>query len=153
MKKRCTAQSAFFNLCTRICLVFCSVATFSYANIITVTNTNDSGPGSLRHAVVDAKDGDTIFSFAGPPSCPFCWQPVAISENFDGVTPPALPPGWLATNAQGPPPLWVTSDSGLPMPPADTTPNSLFVDDPAVISDKRLDGWGSLISSKPAAFY
>jgi len=82
-----------------------------------------------------------ILSFAGPTSCPFCWQPIAISENFDGVTPPALPPGWLATNSQGPPPLWITSNSGLPMPPADTPPNALFIDDPAVVSDKRLDGW------------
>jgi len=30
------------------------------ANIITVTNTNDSGPGSLRQALVDVHDGDTI---------------------------------------------------------------------------------------------
>jgi hypothetical protein len=30
------------------------------ANIITVTNTNDSGPGSLRQALADANDGDTI---------------------------------------------------------------------------------------------
>src|SRR5206468_7595987 len=29
-------------------------------NIVTVTNTNDSGPGSLRQALVDANDGDTI---------------------------------------------------------------------------------------------
>lgn len=27
---------------------------------ITVTNANDSGPGSLRQAVVDAMPGDTI---------------------------------------------------------------------------------------------
>ena len=57
------------------------------------------------------------------------------------MTPPALPPGWLATNAQGPPPLWVTSDSGLPTPPADTLPNAFFIDDPPTVSDKRLDGW------------
>ena len=57
------------------------------------------------------------------------------------MTPPALPPGWLATNAQGPPPLWVTSDSGLPTPPADTLPNAFFIDDPPIVSDKRLDGW------------
>src|SRR6266545_576941 len=76
-----------------------------------------------------------------PLPCPGCWQPVTRSENFDGVTPPALPPDWLATNALGPPPLWVTSDSGVPMPPADTPPNALFIDDPAVVSDKRLDGW------------
>src|SRR5215469_12184500 len=30
------------------------------ANIITVTNTNDSGAGSLRQALADANDGDTI---------------------------------------------------------------------------------------------
>ena len=30
------------------------------ANLITVTNTNDSGPGSLRQALADANDGDTI---------------------------------------------------------------------------------------------
>src|SRR5436309_15597040 len=29
-------------------------------NIIVVTNTNDSGPGSLRQALADANDGDTI---------------------------------------------------------------------------------------------
>jgi hypothetical protein len=31
-----------------------------HAGTITVTNTNDSGPGSLRQALVDATDGDTI---------------------------------------------------------------------------------------------
>jgi hypothetical protein len=30
------------------------------ANIITVINTNDNGPGSLRQALIDANDGDTI---------------------------------------------------------------------------------------------
>jgi hypothetical protein len=33
------------------------------ANVLVITNTNDSGPGSLRPALVDANDGDTI-SFA-----------------------------------------------------------------------------------------
>jgi hypothetical protein len=50
-----------------------------------------------------------------------------------------LPPDWLATNVLGPPPLWVTSNSGLPNPPAATLPNAAFVDDPGVVSDKRLD--------------
>jgi hypothetical protein len=36
------------------------------ADIITVTNTNDSGPGSLRQALADANDGDTIdFAVSG----------------------------------------------------------------------------------------
>jgi hypothetical protein len=71
--------------------------------------------------------------------CPPCFDLVTYSENFDNVTPPTLPAGWLATNAQGPPPLWATSNSGVPTPPADTQPNAAFIDDPAVVSDKRLD--------------
>jgi hypothetical protein len=69
-------------------------------------------------------------------------MPVVLTENFDNLTPPILPLDWLATNVQGPPPLWVTSDSGVPIPPADTLPNAAFVDDPAVVSDKRLDSLG-----------
>ena len=74
-----------------------------------------------------------------PPPCPFCWQPVTLSQNFDDVTPPALPQDWTATNVQGPAPLWVTSNSGVPSPPAESKPNAAFVDDPSVISDKVLD--------------
>jgi subtilisin family serine protease len=73
-----------------------------------------------------------------PVKCPPCTLRTTI-ENFDGVAPPMLPPDWVATNAQGSPPLWVTSNSGVPMPPADTLPNAAFIDDPAVVSDKRLD--------------
>jgi serine protease AprX len=82
-----------------------------------------------------------ISAAAAPPplQCPPCKQQGTISENFDAVTPPALPPDWLATNAQGPPPLWLTSNSGVPMPPADTPPNAAFIDDPTIVSDKRLD--------------
>ena len=68
-----------------------------------------------------------------------CSQLVGLGEDFDDVVPPILPSDWLATNALGPPPPWVTSNSGLPMPPADTLPNAAFVDDPGVVSDKRLD--------------
>ena len=67
MKKNRTAQSAFFNLRARIWLaLFCSVSMSAYADIVTVTNTNDSGSGSLRQALADANDGDTInFAIAG----------------------------------------------------------------------------------------
>jgi hypothetical protein len=71
--------------------------------------------------------------------CPPCAGVVTSTENFDSLTPPALPISWLATNALGPLPLWVTSNAGLPSPPADTLPNAAFVDDPDVVSDKRLD--------------
>jgi hypothetical protein len=73
------------------------------------------------------------------PSCGPCSLPVVLEENFDNVSPPALPSDWLATNDLGPPPLWVTSDSGVPAPPAETAPNAAFIDDPPVVSDKRLD--------------
>ena len=71
---------------------------------------------------------------------PSCADPTTtFSENFDGVTEPALPPGWTATNAPGPPPLWTTSHTGMPSPAFDTPPNAAFVDNPGVVSDKRLD--------------
>jgi len=67
---------------------------------------------------------------------------VGFSENFDGVTPPALPAGWVATNAQGPPPLWVTSNVT-----PDTPPNEAFVETAGVTSDKRLDTPGIIVSA------
>jgi hypothetical protein len=92
----------------------------------------------------DARRMD-ILAVAGPTPTPLqcfpCWFAHTRDDNFDYLTPPALPPGWLATNAQGPPPVWISSDSGLPTPSADTLPNALFIDDPPVVSDKRLDGW------------
>src|SRR4029077_19511815 len=41
-------------------LLFCAMAMPAYATTIIVTNTNDSGPGSLRHALMIANDGHTI---------------------------------------------------------------------------------------------
>jgi hypothetical protein len=41
-------------------LLFCAVVIHLQATTITVTNTNDSGPGSLRQALADANNGDTI---------------------------------------------------------------------------------------------
>jgi hypothetical protein len=61
MKKKHTVQSGFFNLFARICMAaVCAGAISARANIITVTNRNDSGPGSLRQAVTNASDGDLI---------------------------------------------------------------------------------------------
>ena len=71
--------------------------------------------------------------------CPYCTSLNIVHQNFDTVVPPALPTDWLATNALGPPPLWVTSNSGVPSPPYQTFPNATFIDEPAVVSDKRLD--------------
>src|SRR3954451_16916821 len=55
------SQSALFRLSTRICsALICALGISANANNIMVTNTNDSGPGSLRQALADAFDGDTI---------------------------------------------------------------------------------------------
>src|SRR5438477_9813429 len=85
-----------------------------------------------------AIDPDPVVA-SSPPQCPPCWKPVEFGENLDGVMPPMFLPGWVVTNVQGPPPMWVTSNSGVPSPPADTLPNAAFIDDPGVISDKLLD--------------
>ena len=57
-----------------------------------------------------------------------------FTENFDGVTAPALPPGWVATNAAGDQVLWATT-ALVP----DTSPNDAVVNDPDYVSDKYLD--------------
>ena len=69
-------------------------------------------------------------------SCP----PIFV-ENFDSVTPPALPPNWTATQGVngGGFPFWVTSNSGVPTPVADSPPNAAFTVDPANLLDNRLN--------------
>jgi hypothetical protein len=49
-------RGAFYLLLVAPVIPFASAR----ANTITVTNTNDSGPGSLRQALANANDGDTI---------------------------------------------------------------------------------------------
>ncbi len=71
-----------------------------------------------------------------------------VPENFDELIAPALPLGWVATNAQGPGPLWTTATTAPASPP-----NYAFVDDPAVISDKTLDTRGVYISSSSVRLF
>ncbi len=68
-----------------------------------------------------------------------------FAQNFDGVVAPALPAGWTAANASGPAPLWVTTTST-----PDAGPNAAFIDDPAVVSDKRLDSPAIAIAGSSA---
>src|SRR2546423_3772236 len=44
----------------RFAVLVCALAISGRADVITVANTNDSGPGSLRQALIDANDGDTV---------------------------------------------------------------------------------------------
>ena len=49
-----------------VALLFFTAVIALHAGTITVINTNDSGPGSLRQALADANDGDTItFTITG----------------------------------------------------------------------------------------
>ena len=73
----------------------------------------------------------------------------AFSENFDGVTAPALPAGWAASNSAGTT-LWVTSSSGTPAPAFDSSPNAAFIIDPTTVSDRRLDTRSLTVSSTGA---
>jgi hypothetical protein len=56
-----------------------------------------------------------------------------FSENFDGVTAPALSPGWT-TSASGAASGWVTSTTS-----SDTAPNAVFSPDPASAGVNELD--------------
>jgi hypothetical protein len=100
--------------------------------------------GGTVTATLDLQDGATNLGTAaypftsGVPVIPF-------SEDFDGVVAPALPAGWTASNAAGGGALWTTSTVT-----PDTAPNDAFVDDPAAISDKRLDSPGIPITSTGA---
>lgn len=70
--------------------------------------------------------------------------PIVIS--FDGVIAPALPAGWVPTNASGDPTMWVTSTVN-----PDTAPNAVFIPDQGGISDKFLDSPSFEIGSASAA--
>jgi hypothetical protein len=102
---------------------------------------SQAGSGSPKENGLGGVDLSGVIGATPLPSlsCGPCRMAVVLDQNFDNVSPPALPPDWLATNALGMPPLWVTSNSGIPNPPADTLPNAAFIDNPAVVSDKRLD--------------
>jgi hypothetical protein len=86
-----------------------------------------------------------VDALAAVNSIPTACIRTVLTENFDSVTAPALPTGWVATNAVGPAPLWVTSTTT-----PDTAPNAAFVDDPGTLSDKTLDTPGIAISSTTA---
>jgi hypothetical protein len=61
VKKKSSSPSSHCKLSVLLCLaLLCTKTISARATTITVTNTNDSGPGSLRQALADANDGDTI---------------------------------------------------------------------------------------------
>ncbi len=60
--------------------------------------------------------------------------PVITSENFDGVTVPAFPAGWTATQDNGTLIAWVTTTTG-----PGSAPNSAFANDPAGVNISSLE--------------
>ncbi len=60
---------------------------------------------------------------------------VPLTENFDGVTAPALPAGWTATVAAG----LSTNNWRTVTTSPDSAPNAAFVPDPSTVHDIRLD--------------
>ena len=76
--------------------LFCAIALLcafsipAHAGTITVTNTNDSGPGSLRQALIDAQDGDTIaFDLSFPATISLTSGELVINKNISLIGPGA----------------------------------------------------------------
>jgi hypothetical protein len=69
-----------------------------------------------------------------------------FTENFDGVTAPALPAGWTSTKTPptGNPALWVTNTTAR-----DTLPNSAFSAGSTTAGDSRLDSPTIAIPTAP----
>ncbi len=90
--------------------------------------------GDTVTATLSLTDGATTYDDAVY-TFPTGTVALGLAENFDGVTAPALPAGWTATNpitTDGI--LWVTTAAS-----SDTAPNSAFVNDPSAVNDKVLD--------------
>ena len=101
----------------------------------TFTFTVDALCGDTITASLQLQDGDNnlgtlTYSFT------IGQENVTLAENFDGVTAPALPAGWVATQGINvtKAPLWVTSTTT-----PDTAPNHTFSTDPDNILDNYLE--------------
>src|SRR5205823_13354351 len=57
----CATRSVRNTTSAAICLMLaCTLTVPAHGSTLLVSNTNDNGPGSLRQALVDASNGDTI---------------------------------------------------------------------------------------------
>jgi hypothetical protein len=101
-------------------------------------STDQRGSGFPRtfndSAATNADDGTDIGAFELQQSCiGLTCNDVIFSQNFDGVTAPALPAGWTATDPDVPVREWATSSTT-----PDGSPNDAFASDPATEADARL---------------
>jgi hypothetical protein len=79
-----------------------------------------------------------------------CPSNIVLSENFDGVTAPALPASWTTSTSGVAGVLWVTSSAGTPAPPSFSSPNAAFVPDNSNIGDNILETPSIAISTAAA---
>jgi len=81
-----------------LCAAMTSVQN-DHAATITVTNTNDSGAGSLRQALADANDGDTIqFSVTTPATITLTGGVLVVNKSVT-ISGPAA--GHLSVSGNG----------------------------------------------------
>jgi len=100
--------------------------------------TDQRGSGFPRtfndSAATNADDGTDIGAFEVQQSCiGLTCNDVIFSQSFDGVTAPALPAGWTATDPDVQIDEWTTSSTA-----PDGGANDAFVTDPATEADARL---------------
>ena len=98
--------------------------------------------GTSVIATLQLQDGDTnlgTVAFSLPLGTPVITS--FFSQNFDGVTAPALPAQWVSSPAG----LWTTVTTQR-----DTLPNAAFTANPATVSDRRLETPAITINSEAA---
>lgn len=122
----------------------------SDAVILISRGPNGEAANGPSFAPATSADGQTIVFSSRATNIVPTSAPVAYSENFDGVSAPALPSGWTATNAiAGNGVLWRTTAAAAP--PAVSLPNALEIDAESVITDKRLDSPSLRVLGTPAS--
>ena len=92
MSDTCYSCRCMVRLCILVWFALhLSFATQTLATTITVTNTNDSGPGSLRQALTAANDGDTInFAVTGTITLNSGGLPINKNITISGPSPDQL---------------------------------------------------------------
>jgi hypothetical protein len=71
---------------------------------------------------------------------------IGVVQNFDGVTAPALPSGWVQNQTTGTGITWVTSTAA-----ADSAPNAAFANDPAAANAAAIESPVFPVNSTSAA--
>jgi hypothetical protein len=80
--KGCSSSAAALKAVSSFATVLLLLSAFPvFGATVTVTNTNDSGPGSLRDAIATAADGDTIHFSLAYPATITVGTPLAIESS------------------------------------------------------------------------